>query len=63
MAFPVDDEIPGTRNFWAGVPGMRLWNKALNFALRAVATSFARDTNPEKNAWIIVIMKRWWAGI
>jgi hypothetical protein len=63
MALPVDEEIPGTRNFWAGAPGMRLWNKALNFALRAVATSFARDTNPEKNSWIIVIMKRGLVGI
>jgi hypothetical protein len=37
---------------------MRLWIKALNFALRAVATAFALVTSPEKNSWIIVVMKR-----
>jgi len=37
------------------VVGRNLSVEEMNFALRAVATSFARVTSPEKNSWIIVM--------
>jgi len=45
IALPVSEEIPGTRNFGTGDFGMSLVTIALHFALRAVATSFARVTS------------------
>jgi hypothetical protein len=63
MAFPIAEEIPGTRNFFTGTAGMSLAVKALNFALRTLATSFARVTSFLKNSVIIIIMKSRWAHI
>jgi len=57
MAFPIAGEIPGTRNIFSGAVGRSLAVKALNFALRTRATSFARVTSFLKNSVIIVIMK------
>jgi len=57
IAFPISDEIPGTRNFFTGTAGMSLAVKALNFALRTRATSFARVTSFLKNSLIIILMK------
>jgi len=57
IAFPIAEEIPGTRNIFTGAVGMSLLIKALNFALRTLATSFARVTSFLKNSVIILIMK------
>jgi len=54
-ALPFSDEILGVRNFFAKTAGMSLCVKAMNFALRAFAISFARDISFMKNSPTIVI--------
>jgi len=63
IALSVCDEITGIRRFLTGTTGMSLVVKALNFALRTFATSFARVTSSLKNSLIIIIMKKRWEPI
>ena len=63
IAFPIAEEIPGTRNFETGTAGMSLAVRALNFALRTLATSFARVTSFLKNSFIIMVIKSRWGAI
>ena len=63
IALSVCDEITGIRRFLTGTTGMSLLVKALNFALRTFATSFARVISSLKNSLIIIIMKKRWEPI
>jgi len=58
IAFPISDESGGTGIFMTGTAAISVRVKAVSFALRAFATSFARVTSFLKNSPIMVIMKR-----
>jgi hypothetical protein len=55
IAIQISDEIQGIRNFVTGTAGVNFFIKAINFALRAFATSFARVISFLKNSPTIVI--------
>ncbi len=55
IALQISDEIQGIRNFVTGTAGVNFFVKAINFALRAFATSFARVISFLKNSPTIVI--------